>query len=501
MTETSRMIRTVGWVGPRSGTLLIIWSAVLAVSLAWNLYVQHEMVLATARLQAEVGFNHDLVYREWVARQGGVYVRASDYTPPNPYLTVSDRDLTTSDQIPLTLVNPAYMSRQVFDLARDEFGMRKHLVSLRPLNPANTPDGWEAKALLSFEEGAREATTKAEVDGQDVLRFMRPFIAEKACLKCHGAQGYQEGDVRGGISVLVPLAPMWRMEQKHTNGLAAAHALIWLVGAAGIGLSRRRLRRQELEKARADQELRLSEERLRQANEDLERKVGERTAELSARASQLRALAGELTLTEQRERRRMAILVHEHLQQMLVGAKLRLSVAGRRPGGDLGAELREVEGLVDESLDTARSLCTDLSPPILHQGGLVVALQWLARWAWEHHRLEVRLRAEGPEPPLAGDVKVLVFEATRELLLNVARHARVQSAEVLVERQADGGVRITVADEGPGFDPDSLAPAGREGGFGLFSIRERIGLIGGRLELDTAPGRGCRVSLVAPPEA
>ena len=142
-------------------------------------------------------------------------------------------------------------------------------------------------------------------------------------------------------------------------------------------------------------------------------------------------------------------------------------------------------------------MSAELSPPILYEGGLSEGLEWLIRWMREKHRFRVDLSL-GAVPELREDVKMLVFESVRELLFNAIKHAQASRAQVRLELVGEGKVRVTVSDEGAGFDPCRILPAGDGGGFGLFSIRERIGLIGGRLEIDSAPGRGSRVTLTVP---
>ena len=220
--------------------------------------------------------------------------------------------------------------------------------------------------------------------------------------------------------------------------------------------------------------------------------------QLRQRAEQLRALAAELTLTEQRERRRMARVLHDHLQQLLVGAKFRLTVLGRHADTVVQQATREVERLLDDAIQSSRSLTAELSPPILHEGGLNAGLEWLARWMAERQGLFVDLTCEPETAPLVEDVKVLLYEAVRELLFNAVKHANTRSAIVNV-RRVQGQVQVVVSDEGAGFDPEAIPRAGEKGGgFGLFSIRERLDLIGGRLEIDSAPGKGSRFVLTAP---
>ena len=249
-----------------------------------------------------------------------------------------------------------------------------------------------------------------------------------------------------------------------------------------------------------------AEEALRKANDELEWRVRERTAELSEaigtleqQARHLRALAAELTLTEQRERRRLAGVLHDGLQQLLVAARVRAHMMGRSSDPEVRDGCQEMVALLAEALAEARTLTGELSPPTLQKGGLLPALEWLTRWMGEKHRLTVRLcPPAAPLPPLAEDVSVLLYQAVRELLLNTVKYAQVAAAEVALTRQ-EHTLMLTVADAGIGFDPARLRVAGGvEGGFGLLGIRERLELVGGHLEIESRPGQGSRFRLVAP---
>ncbi|MFH1036116.1 MAG: DUF3365 domain-containing protein [Pseudomonadota bacterium] len=247
-----------------------LWTMLVAASLAWNLYAQQAEVMEMARAQARMAFDKDLLYRRWSAGLGGVYAPVTPLTPPNPYLEVPERDLRTPGGQELTLINPAYMTRMVHEMAQQSHGVRGHITSLRPLRPANAPDAWEARSLRGFERGLAEDSQRLEIEGRPYLRLMRPLPYEQACASCHARQGYQPGQVRGGISVSVPLEPLLAVARHHHYLMVLTHGLLWLLGLVGLilafrGLERRQRARRQAEQAR-DQTL----AELRQALEQVQ---------------------------------------------------------------------------------------------------------------------------------------------------------------------------------------------------------------------------------------
>jgi PAS domain S-box-containing protein len=231
----------------------------------------------------------------------------------------------------------------------------------------------------------------------------------------------------------------------------------------------------------------------RQAEGELQRAHDE----LETRANQLRALAAELTLAEQRERKRLALVLHDGLQQMLVAAKFRLVLLERSK--NVAQACADVSSMIDDCIETSRSLTSELSPPILHQGGLIPALEWLVQWMRDKHGLSVDLTSKGQHGRLREEITILLFQSVRELLFNVAKHAGTRKARIEVT-QLDGRIQVEVTDEGAGFDPEQIGDyANQEGsGMGLFSIRERLGYFGGTMKIDAARGQGARFSLIAP---
>jgi len=259
-----------------------------------------------------------------------------------------------------------------------------------------------------------------------------------------------------------------------------------------------------LERSKTEARLRKREEELQTFTERLERLVNERTQELLASKERLRALATELTLTEQRERQRLATDLHDHLQQLLVLGKLKLG-QGKRVAHTL-SEYADVIGQVDivlsEALQYTRSLVADLSPPVLRDHGLSAGLKWLGE-NMKKHDLTVTINVpERDELKLPEDQAVLLFQSVRELLINAAKYAGTGEARVTLERR-NGYISIVVRDEGNGFDlgapPIAEAPNGTlSSKFGLFSIRERMKALGGTSAVDSAPGQGTTVTLTLP---
>jgi PAS domain S-box-containing protein len=227
----------------RTYTLVLgaIWSLIVLASLMWNIHQTKQGILDMARSQARAAYEKDVIYRRWNAGFGGVYVPVSEKSLPNQYLEASERDIVTPSGVSLTLMNPAYMTRQVHELAAEAYGVQGHITSLNPIRPANVADPWETKALEAFEHGAKEVDSVEKVNGKPCLRLMRPLVTEKGCLQCHAAQGYELGDIRGGISVSLPLEPSFAVERSQIVTLSLGHGFLWLLGLTGLWLGRRRL--------------------------------------------------------------------------------------------------------------------------------------------------------------------------------------------------------------------------------------------------------------------
>ena len=240
--------------------LALVWTLLIGVTALWNVRRIHDSIHELARVSARSVFEKDVVLRKWAAMHGGVYVPVTERTPPNPYLTnVLERDITTPSGRSLTLMNPAYITRQVHELGKDEFRHQGHITSLKPIRPQNGPDAWERQALESFDRGEAEFSSVELVDGEPHLRLMRPLRTARDCLKCHATQGYKEGDIRGGISVAVPLKTYHAGIEPQARSAWLAHGGIWLVGLCGFGFLARHAHRRHSEREAVWRSLEASE--------------------------------------------------------------------------------------------------------------------------------------------------------------------------------------------------------------------------------------------------
>lgn len=243
-----------------------------------------------------------------------------------------------------------------------------------------------------------------------------------------------------------------------------------------------------------------AEQELHEAKEKLEMRVQERTIELQKRAEQLARLTSELTLTEHRERQQLAQVLHDHLQQILVGAKIQVELLLRRVGKDEKHDVKHIMELLNESITASRSLTAELSPPIPRDAGLITGLEWLTRWMKEKYGLTVILETDEQYNVFRDDLKILLFQAVRELLINVMKHSKVLTARIELAQHDPENLRIAVSDNGIGFDHKTLLSDENRisGGFGLFSIRERLSTLGGRMDISSTPGEGSCFTLIVP---
>lgn len=258
---------TISQIKKYSVILLIMWSSIIGISMGWNYLHGKESAILSASETARTQFSMDVLYRSWNAGHGGVYVPVSEFTQPNQYLTndVPERDIETPSGKRLTLINPAFMTRQIHELGFETSQIRGHITSLNPIRLENSADEWETKALKTFEENVREVTSVEMLHGKMYLRFMRPLITKKRCMKCHEQQGYKVGDIRGGISSSVPMEPYLVIASNEIFNLVFWHSFLWMFGVLLLGIGRKQLLKSDLEREKLYLQLHKTDERLKLA--------------------------------------------------------------------------------------------------------------------------------------------------------------------------------------------------------------------------------------------
>ena len=219
---------------------------VLSIALISSYYQEtqklHSTTMKLATNTARSNFEKDLAFREWVARHGGLYVPENQRTPENPYLSnVDDQNIQTPAGVNLTLMNPAYALRQLIEEYEARMGIIGHITSLKPINPDNAADEWETEALKGFEKDIDEVSEVSEINGETYLRLIKPMYTQEACLKCHADQGYDVGDIRGGISIAVPITQYLRDESEIQVLNTRNHGILWSLGIVGIFLGTRQI--------------------------------------------------------------------------------------------------------------------------------------------------------------------------------------------------------------------------------------------------------------------
>lgn len=234
--------------------LALAWTILTGSLLGWAIFHRQQEMLTVAMNKARTVYEKDLIYYRWAAQQGGLFVPVTAKTPPNPYL--KDRgvkyEMETISGRELALVNPEYMIRQVYEIQTPSHDVLGHITSLTPIRAANAADPWERKALAAFEKGRKEVCSIEEMNGQRYFRLMRPMVTEAECLKCHADQGYQVGDIRGGISVSVSMELLHKIYGEDIFILSLAHGALWLLGLLGIFLGAFRIAGSIREKEQAE---------------------------------------------------------------------------------------------------------------------------------------------------------------------------------------------------------------------------------------------------------
>ena len=220
--------------------ILIFWTFLLAIIGLYLITYEYKEAENTAIKEAVVSVKKDLAYRSWVAFHGGVYVPITKDTPPNPYLAhIKNRDVNTTANQQLTLMNPAYTLSQMMKQYSALYGIKGHITSKKLTNPKNKPDTWESKALDKVEVTKKAFKEISDIDGEKYYRYLNPLVVKQPCLKCHEFQDYKVGDIRGGVSVSIPMNKLYEKAFNHSIKIFLIIFILWSLGVFTIFYGRK----------------------------------------------------------------------------------------------------------------------------------------------------------------------------------------------------------------------------------------------------------------------
>ena len=468
---------------------MIVWTGVIALLAVWYLANQRANYSEMARNYARATHEKDLIYRRWNASHGGVYTLVTEKNQPNPYLVAKEREVVTPSGRVLTLVNPAYMTRQVHELAENANAIRAHITSLQPLNPKNTPDAWETQALEAFADGTTEVSKVFDEGGEPIVRLMRPLLVEHGCLKCHGDQGYRLGDVRGGISVSVPVGEV-KMGLAHQTRIAlAGYALCCCSGLIGIGCAGWWFAQNLAERKRWEQSLRSATEAAVAATRAKSEFLANMSHEVRTPMTAILGFSDLLTESAATESdRRNAVQTIRRNGQHLLG---------------LINDILDLSKIEAGKLDVEHTTC--------HTRRLLFDVADLLKGKAEEKELALRIESDGPIPETITSDPARLKQALVNLVGNAVKFSERGVVRIVAscDPQAET-ISFAVIDQGVGMTPEQVArlfqpftqvdasTSRRFGGTGLgLVISKRIAeLLDGDVTVASVPGRGSVFTLI-----
>lgn len=213
--------------------LAALWTVVILGIAVFTSEAIYSNTVALSLREAKMGYTKDVMMRSWASMHGGVYVPVTAQTQPVPYLeNIPERDILTPSGRKLTLLNPAFITRQNHELSFKLLGIRGHITSLNPMRKENSSDKWETEALKSFQKGNKEVFGIDAIDNEKYFRYMTPLLVEESCLKCHAIQGQRVAEIRGGISSSIPWKPYETSISNLKTKVWGGFFLLWVLGIA-----------------------------------------------------------------------------------------------------------------------------------------------------------------------------------------------------------------------------------------------------------------------------
>ena len=392
----------------------------------------------------------------------------------NPRLGhVPERDIETPSGRRLTLMNPAYVLREMTDRYSGMYGISGHITSLSHLSAETAPDDWERNCLLAFGQGAKEIWDICDKRGMTFLRFMKPMYVEEDCLKCHGYQGYTVGDVRGGLSVSIPMAGYLKRQGSETLAHSASFLALWIVGISVIGFTGRGLIRRTRERDRAEDELRIVSTRLLESWEE--------------------------------ERKRIAHEVHEGLAQTMGAIKYRVESAlgcmPERETSRMAGLLEPVIAIVQDGVSDIRRMASRLRPLMLDDMGILPTIGWLCNEVEKSHPpLRIGTGFDIEEGQIPERLKVVIYRILENGLSLVAKNGHRASVEISLEYEKGGIDLIVQTDRDVFAVPNGSSGSKAEVEQALSNIKEFAILSGGSFFMSVGENGGSVLHVSWPAE-
>ncbi len=469
--------------------IIAVWTLILIGLLVYDLSTLSQITKKLVAREARTYIQRDISFRSWVANHGGLYVPITENTTPNPYLShIPERDIETPSGKNLTLVNPAWALRQLNEKFIETYGVAGHITSLKPIRPENGPDNWERLALELFENGKTEVKEFTNIGDSPFLRLMKPLITEESCLKCHAQQGYVVGDIRGGISVAVPLASYLVEEEQSAVKHIVSFALLWVLGNGIIIKGSRIIRKKSLDREQVYQ-------MLQESHNLMEIRVQERTSELDKINQKLQKEITEHKLTEDEVKRQLSekeiILkeVHHRIKNNFTSIGSLLSIQVQAISNP------EAISALQDAIGRVNSMSVLYKKLLLADDYSVTSLkEYLDNLIDEIISIfpgttKVTVKKQIDDFQLDPKRLVSIGIIVNELLTNIMKYAftGIDSSIIKVTLKEDqGNVTLTIQDNGnglpEGFNIDT------QKGFGLMLVKMLIQQLDGNFSIENHEG-------------
>jgi len=480
--------------------LKIIWTILVATFIiGFSLNTRSE-VFKLAKGEAITSFQKDVVLREWATQHGGVYVKADSLTPPNPYLEVPNRDIYTPDSVLMTLMNPAYITRQIHELAFSKINIRGHITSLNPIRPQNAPDAWERRSLMQMEKDTLEIAELTTLEGVKYLRYMGPLFVSQGCLKCHAVQGYKLGDIRGGISASVPWAKFQNSIWRQTSRALIPFILIWIIGMLSLIIIQRQFKNYYDLRDNTQREILAMNSDLSQIKAQLEKSIREKDQLFSVIAHDLRSpFQGLIGLTE---------VLNEGAKEMETDEIIKMSAVVNKKANHLFNLLQNLLEWVQ-----SQKGATAFEPVEFNMHDLVS--RNLDLYASRASEKKITLTNHLPLGlTVFADYK-MIDSVIRNLINNAIKFTPVDGNIDISSSISGKMVEITVSDTGIGIPKEILTKlfitgekTGRKGtagegstGLGLLICKDFIEKNGGIIHVESTIGEGSKFRFTVPKDA